>query len=231
MTLGPILVVDDDPDILTILKDNLELDGFRVHTTTTGKKAMEAVENLALDLVILDLSLPDVDGLQVCRRIRDKSDVPIIILTARDRVPDKVLGLETGADDYLVKPFEYLELAARIKACLRRRGTYSGISSDLDFGTIRIDPPTRTVFKDGEKAGLTNREFDLLLLLARNAGRVLSRLDIRRQLWERGELSSDTRAIDVHVQHLRHKLEANPCEPQFIVTVPGVGYIFQVPDK
>ncbi len=226
MCIGPILVVDDDPDILTILKDNLELDGYRVHTTATGKQALSAFASLTVQLVILDLTLPDVDGIQVCRRIREKSDVPIIILTARDGLPDKVLGLETGADDYLVKPFDYLELAARIKACLRRRGTFPPGASVLDFGSLKIDPSTRSVWKNGDKITLTNRQFDLLLLFARNAGKVLSRTDIRRNIWSEGEISSETRTIDVHVQHLRHKLENNPCEPQIIVTVPGFGYIF-----
>jgi DNA-binding response OmpR family regulator len=226
MAVGPILVVDDDPDILTILKDNLELDGYRVYTTTTGKKALNAFETMTVQLVILDLTLPDVDGIQVCRKIRERSDVPIIILTARDGLPDKVLGLETGADDYLVKPFDYLELAARIKACLRRRGAYLAGSNGLDFGALKIEPSNRSVWKKGEKINLTNRQFDLLLLFARNSGKVLSRTEIRRHVWAGGELSSDTRTIDVHVQHLRHKLEDNPCEPQFIVTVPGIGYIF-----
>jgi DNA-binding response OmpR family regulator len=225
MRAGPILVVDDDPDILRILRDNLELDGYTVFAASTGKEALQLFETVPAALMILDLSLPDIDGIQVCRCIREKSNIPIIMLTARDRLPDKVLGLETGADDYLVKPFDYLELAARIKACLRRQGPAFSAGEIIESGDLKIDMGKNTVWKKGFKVSLTQREFTLLVLLARNAGQVLKRTAIRHALWPEGELYRDSRVIDVHVQHLRSKLEDNPADPRYIVTVPGVGYM------
>jgi DNA-binding response OmpR family regulator len=227
MAAGPIIVVDDDPDILRILRDNLELDGYGVFTASTGKEALQLFESTPSILIILDLSLPDIDGIQVCRSIREKSSIPIIMLTARDRLPDKVLGLETGADDYLVKPFDYLELAARIKACLRRQGPVAYPAESIEVGDLKIDVGKNAVWKRGDKVSLTQREFTLLLLLARNAGRVLNRAVIRQALWPEGELYKDTRVIDVHVQHLRSKLEDDPADPSYIVTVPGVGYMLR----
>lgn len=225
-----VLVVDDDDDILRILKDNLELDGYGVETVTTGRGALDSFERLRLDLIVLDLALPDIDGIQVCRSIREKSDIPIIMLTARDRVPEKVLGLESGADDYLVKPFDYLELAARIKACLRRRRPVPGTPEVLEVGEIKIDVAKNSVWKNGERISLTQRELALLLLLAGNAGNVMNRATIRQTLWPAGDLYRDSRAIDVHIQHLRFKLEENPAHPRYIVTVQGVGYMMSVPE-
>jgi DNA-binding response OmpR family regulator len=226
-----ILLVDDDPDILRILKDNLELDGYQVRTASTGREALQLFVREVPDLIILDLSLPDVDGIQVCRSVREKSATPIIMLTARDRVPDKVLGLETGADDYVVKPFDYLELSARVRACLRRRPTPAYTEEVVEIGKLKIDASKNTVWKEGEKVSLTLREFRLLLLLARNAGKVLDRSAIRLALWPEGELYKDSRAIDVHVQHLRYKLEENPGKPEYIKTVQGVGYVMEIPGE
>ena len=226
-----ILLVDDDPDILRILKDNLELDGYQVSAASTGREALQLFAREVPDLIILDLSLPDVDGIQVCRSVREKSATPIIMLTARDRVPDKVLGLETGADDYVVKPFDYLELSARVRACLRRRPTPAYAEEVVEIGKLKIDASKNTVWKEGEKISLTLREFRLLLLLARNAGKVLDRSAIRLALWPEGELYKDSRAIDVHVQHLRSKLEENPGKPEYIKTVQGVGYVLEIPDE
>lgn len=220
-----ILVVDDDPDILRITADNLELDGYRVSTATTGREALRTVDDGVADLLVLDLTLPDIDGIQICRRVRETSDVPIIMLTARDRVPDKVLGLEAGADDYLVKPFDYLELAARIKACLRRYRPSPEEPEVIEVDDVKIDTVQRSVWRGGQKVRLTQREFALILVLARNGGRPVDRAEIRRSLWPDGELYSDSRAIDVHIQHLRSKLEDDPGSPQVIVTVPGVGYM------
>ena len=231
MTSGSILVVDDDPDILKILKDNLELDGYQAHTAASGKEALRSFENVGPRLVILDLSLPDIDGIQVCRWIREKSDVPIIMLTARDGLPDKVLGLETGADDYVVKPFDYLELAARIRACLRRQGSFLETEEILIIGPLEIDTATKTLRKHGQRITLTHREFNLLLLLARHRGRALSRTAIRHELWPEGEVPRDTRTIDVHVQHLRSKIEDDAGQPRYIVTVPGVGYMFAASEE
>lgn len=223
--------MDDDPDILRILKDNLELDGYRVAAASTGKEALKVFEQANTDLIVLDLSLPDLDGIQVCRSIREKSDVPIIMLTARDRLPDKVLGLESGADDYLVKPFDYLELAARIKACLRRHRPLKGSEEILQIGKLVIDVGKNSVWKDGERVRLTQREFGLLVLLARNAGTPQSRSAIRRALWPHGQIYDDSRAIDVHIQHLRSKIEDDPAEPRHVVTVQGVGYVLAVSDE
>ncbi len=226
-----ILLVDDDMDILRILEDNLKLDGFEVTAASTGRAALKYFAQTEPDLVILDLTLPDIDGIQICLSFREKSDVPIIMLTARDRIPDKVLGLETGADDYMVKPFDYLELAARVKACLRRRKPLISDSEMLKLGDLEIDIGQNTVRKRGQKIRLTQRQFTLLVLLARNSGRVLNRQAIRRALWPDGELYRDSRAIDVHIQHLRSKLEDNPGEPQYIKTVQGVGYILSLPEN
>ncbi len=225
-----ILVVDDDPDILRILKDNLEWDGYAVLTAGGGQEALSVLDRQKPDLVILDLSLPDIDGIRVCRMIRTKSDTHIIILTARDRVPDKILGLESGADDYVVKPFDYMELAARIKAQLRRTRTASDRPNALVFGSLSIDTEKNAVFKKGVRLNLTLREFKLVLLLAENQGKVMSRPLIRDLLWPEKDLYQDSRAIDVHIQHLRSKIEDNPSEPKIITTVQGVGYMFVSPE-
>ncbi len=223
-----ILLVDDDVDILRILEDNLKLDGYQVTAVSTGRAALRAFRETEPDLVILDLTLPDIDGIQICLSIREVSNVPIIMVTARDRIPDKVLGLETGADDYMVKPFDYLELAARVKACLRRRRPVVAYSELLKLGEIEIDVGRNSVRKGGIEIKLTQRQFTLLVLLARNSGRVLNRQAIRRVLWPDGDLYRDSRAIDVHIQHLRSKLEDNPAEPRYIKTIQGVGYILSV---
>ncbi|MFH1113099.1 MAG: response regulator transcription factor [Pseudomonadota bacterium] len=225
-----ILLVDDDMDILRILEDNLRLDGYEVTPVSTGRAVLKSFTENEPDLVILDLTLPDIDGIQICLSIREKSDVPIIMLTARDRIPDKVLGLETGADDYMVKPFDYLELAARVKACLRRRRPAAADAESFKLGELEIDIGRNAVRKGGLEVRLTQRQFTLLVLLARNAGKVLNRRAIRRMVWPEGDLYRDSRAIDVHVRHLRSKLEDNPAEPRYIKTVQGVGYMLSVPE-
>lgn len=227
--MDPILLVDDDSDILTILRDNLELDGYDVAVASTGKEALEIFDRSRPGLIILDLSLPDIDGIQVCRRIRDKSSVPIMMLTARDRVPDKVLGLDSGADDYMSKPFDYLELSARIKALLRRSGRIAP-AEVTEVGDLKIDTGQNTVQRAGRKIALTQRQFNLLVFLAQNAGRAMSRSAIRKAIWADRDLYRDSRTIDVHVQHLRAKVEDNPADPKYIVTVPGVGYMFSLGD-
>ena len=231
MPADRILVVDDDLDILKILKDNLELDGYEVATASSGKEALLFIETSEPALLVLDLGLPDIDGIQVCRAIRQKSEVPIIMLTARDRVSDKVLGLECGADDYLVKPFDYLELAARIKVRLRRRGAFAESRDTIEVGELRVDVNKKAVTKNGARIDLTLREFNILLFLVRNPGKALSRAEIRQAVWQSGDLYKDSRAIDVHIQHLRAKLESNPHDPNSIITVPGVGYLFSRPSQ
>ena len=225
-----ILVVDDDPDLLKILKDQLIMDGYRVHTAHNGRQALKRFNSEPCDLIILDWMLPDLDGLQVCRKLRTKSNVPIIMLTAKDSVSDKVLGLEYGADDYLVKPFDYLELAARIKVRLRRRAPAVTTRRVHDAGTIRLDPNDRSVERNGGKVQLTKKEFDLLHLLIDHADQVLAREQILKALWPKAKLYKWSRTIDVHIQHLRAKLQDNSSTPQIIRTVPGVGYMFKYPE-
>ncbi len=226
MNQKKILIVDDDPDIALVIKDHMELDGYRVEVSSNGKKALATLKADRFDLVMLDLSLPDVYGIQVCMKIREKSDVPIIMLTARDRITDKVLGFECGADDYIVKPFDYLELAARVKACLRRTSRSNSCGNVIQTGNLKIDITGNKVWKAGVVVNLTKTEFAILVLLASNPGTVFDRSAIRERVWPSSDLYADSRAIDVHVQHLRSKLEDKASSPKYIRTVQGVGYIF-----
>lgn len=229
-----IMVVDDDPDIQTVLRGNLQLAGYRVLSCLNGRETFAALARERPDLLILDLSLPDIDGIQVCRRLRSEygDKLPVIMLTARDGLADKVLGLECGADDYVVKPFAFLELQARIKSCLRRRGAAAASEKPLEsliIGSLEIDYRLKQARIAGGDTGLTQKEFKLLALLVENRDRVLSREDIRRSLWGKRELYSWSRAIDVHIRHLRCKIEDDPDNPQLIQTVVGVGYRFIEP--
>ena len=226
-----ILVVDDDHDILTIIKDNLELDGYEVFTATLGKDAISIFEKEPIDLIVLDLMLPDMDGIQVCRAVRANSHVPIIMLTAKDGLSDKVLGLESGADDYIVKPFDYLELAARIKARLRRSKSYLSADEVFEVGDLQLNPERREVEVGGDRVVLTKKEFDILFLLFKHAGRVLDRDSIKKKIWPGKKLYKWSRTLDVHIQHLRAKLEKYPEQPQYILTVPGVGYMLSSLDS
>lgn len=226
-----ILVVDDDYDILTIIRDNLEFDGYTVFTAALGKDAISIFKKESIDLIILDLMLPDMDGIQICRVTRANSHVPIIMLTAKDGVSDKVLGLESGADDYIVKPFDYLELAARIKARLRRSKTYLYKYDVLKVGNLQLKPERREVELDGGQVTLTKKEFDILSLLFKYAGRVLDRDTIKMKIWPNQKLYKWSRTLDVHIQRLRAKLEKNPERPQYIVTIPGIGYMLSNSDS
>lgn len=232
MTNGPsgakILVVEDDKDILTVLKDQLELDGFEVKTALNGKTALEIFSHFNPDLILLDLNLPDIDGLRVCQKIRAHTqETAVIMLTARDRLCDKVRGFETGCDDYIVKPFEYLELQARIKAVLRRKSSTVANHEVMDFGTIKIFPQKREVKVQGNPIKLTKKEYDLLELFAAHPNKVLKREFIISELWPNKELYSWSRALDVHILRLRHKIEPDPECPRYIITHPGVGYRFR----
>ena len=229
--VGYILLVDDDPAIRTTIKEKLELDGYIVTTASTGLDALKWFEEIGPALILMDISLRDIDGIQFCRLIRARSNIPIIILTARDSISDKVLGLESGAHDYMVKPVDYLELAARIKICLKRVEILTSHSTVLELGSLKIDTNKIRVLLGGRKIDLTQREFNLLLLLAINAGRALSRKEIRRAIWPQGGIYENSRAIDVHIQHLRSKLEDNSANPEYIVTLPGLGYMFSSPKK
>jgi DNA-binding response OmpR family regulator len=224
-----ILLVDDEDSIQTLLTYPLERDGYRVVQARDGEEALRVFRSQDVDLVVLDLMLPRVDGLEVCRRIRAESTVPIVMLTARDDELDTVLGLELGADDYITKPFSIREFRSRVKALLRRAAIpppQLRQEEVIDHGDLRIDLRRRTVEVRGESVQLTFVEFELLALLASNPGVVWT----RRQLLERlrgGADYREPRTIDVHVRHLREKIEQNPPEPELILTVRGVGYRYR----
>jgi DNA-binding response OmpR family regulator len=222
-----ILVIDDDPDILRVLKANLELHSFKVLTASSWSEGKKEISSTSSDLIILDLTLPDGDGIDICRALRKQyPELPIIMLTARDKISDKVIGLESGADDYVVKPFETLELIARIKACLRRSRPPAH-EEQTAIGDITIDYKRRIVKVKNKEIVLTPKEYDLLCFLVANRGGVIERDDIRKHLWEESKIYSWSRVIDVHIQHLRQKIENNPSDPEYIITVPGVGYRFK----
>lgn len=223
-----ILVVDDDEDIVQTLKGNLELDGYKVLCAYSGRSGVEMTEKYRPALIILDLNLPDIDGVKACQIIRNSYNFPIIMLTARDGVSDKVLGLECGADDYMSKPFHYLELSARIKAILRRVDKEQVNASPLDRG-LRIDFKSRTVILEGRIIKLTRTEFKLLELFSSHPNEVLSRDFITQQIWFDSQLYHNSRALDVHVQRLRKKLEPDIEHPSYIITVTGVGYKLEIP--
>ncbi len=225
-----ILLVDDEESVQKLLTFPLERDGFTVVHARDGEEALARFAEEEIDLVVLDLMLPRLDGLEVCKRLRAESTVPIIMLTARDDELDKVLGLELGADDYITKPFSIREFRSRVRALLRRAAApRAGERQDdevVELGELRIDVPRRTVVVRGEEARLTFVEFELLRVLASAPGRVFS----RRQLLERlrgGADYREPRTIDVHVRHLREKIESDPREPELILTVRGVGYRFR----
>ncbi|MBU4525625.1 MAG: response regulator transcription factor [Desulfomicrobium sp.] len=220
-----ILIIDDDPDIVKTVSANLELDGFSVISAGCGNDGLTAVQKHAPDLVLLDLNLPDIDGIKVCQILRRDNDVPVIMLSARDTVTDKLLGLECGADDYLVKPFNALELSARIRTVLRRVTRSKPVNGR---GSVVLDYRTHQVTVLGREVGLTRTEFSLLELFVSHAGETLSRDFIQAQNWGESQLYTHSRAVDVHVQRLRKKIELSPQAPRFILTVPGVGYRFDL---
>jgi DNA-binding response OmpR family regulator len=225
-----ILLVDDEQSIQTLLSYPLRKDGYEVVRATDGREALDRFTEEPFDLVVLDLMLPQVDGLEVCRRLRARSSVPIIILTAKSEEIDKVVGLELGADDYITKPFSMREFRSRVKAALRRAGMSAGADGEverpLDVGELSIDFAKRTVEVRGEPVRLTFVEFEILGALARNPGRVFSRDQLLERIW--GDASfRDPRTIDVHIRHLREKLEHDAKEPEYIFTVRGVGYRFR----
>ena len=221
-----ILVVDDDKDIVQTLKGNLELDGYEVLTALDGRTGLHIARTIRPDLIILDLTLPDIDGIKTCQIIRREFDVPIIMLTARDGVADKVLGLECGADDYIVKPFNFLELSARIKSIFKRVER-SLVNDQYEFKDLSINFKSRTLNMRGAVVKLTKTEFELLALFVSYPGEVLSRDFIQQQIWRDSQLYQSSRAVDVHVQRLRKKIEAEVDNPDYIHTVAGVGYKFE----
>jgi DNA-binding response OmpR family regulator len=222
-----ILVVDDEPILLKGLKFSLEQDDYNVETATDGKEAYNKILSNTYDLVVLDLMLPEIDGLEVCRMVRESSMVPIIILTAKGDDSSKLLGLEYGADDYLTKPFNILELKARIKAILRRvRFNDKLATSVITVGDFSINTLGRKVTIDGRDINLTAKEFDLLMLLVMNRDKVYSREELLETIWGY-EYFGDVRTVDVHIRRLREKIEKNSSQPEYILTKWGVGYYFK----
>jgi DNA-binding response OmpR family regulator len=224
-----ILLVDDEEPVQKLLTYPLERDGYRVVQARDGEEALQRFGEEPVDLVVLDVMLPKLDGLEVCKRLRAESPVPIIMLTARDDEVDKVLGLELGADDYITKPFSIREFRSRVRAVLRRAAagrhdTAQGETIEVDG--LRIEPARRAVEVNGEPVDLTYVEFELLRTLASRRGHVFSRQRLLEELWGSSDYR-DPRTIDVHVRHLREKLESDPSEPQFLLTVRGVGYRFR----
>ena len=222
-----ILVVDDEALLVKGIRFNLKSDGYEVITGSNGQEAVELTKSEAPDLVVLDVMMPVMDGLTACGKIREFSDVPIILLTAKADDMDKLIGFDHGADDYLTKPFNILELKARIRAMLRRTGgnEKKEAGNRLVGGNITLDLDARNAYKGSELVVLTAKEFDVIEFLMRNAGRVYSREALLDTIWAY-EYRSDIRTVDVHIRRLREKLEENPAEPRHILTKWGVGYYF-----
>jgi len=223
-----LLVVDDEPVLLKGLKYSLEQENYEIDTAVDGEEAYEKAQSEEYDLIILDLMLPKMNGLEVCKKIREKSMVPIIILTAKGEDSSKVLGLEYGADDYLTKPFNVLELKARIKAILRRVNVEvpQKHSNVIEMSGFKINTLGRKIDINGENIALTAKEFDLLLLLVTNKEKIYSREELLEIIWGY-EYFGDVRTVDVHIRRLREKIEENSSQPRYILTKWGVGYYFK----
>ena len=226
-----ILLVDDEQSLQTLLSYPLRKDGYEVIQATDGREALARFGEQSFDLVVLDVMMPKLDGLEVCKRMRARSTVPIIMLTAKAEEIDKVLGLELGADDYITKPFSMREFRSRVRAALRRAGMardreQAPEDAPLEVGELRIDPGKRQVVVRGEEARLTFVEFEILTALAHNPGRVFTREMLLTRIWGDSAFR-DPRTIDVHIRHLREKIELDAKEPEYLFTVRGVGYRFR----
>ena len=222
-----ILVVDDEKTLVKGIKFNLENEGYQVECAYDGAAAVELARNEKFDLLILDVMMPEVDGLEACMRIREFSNVPIIMLTAKSEDADKLMGFECGADDYLTKPFNILELKARIRALLRRAaGVQRSQGTIVTVGEISLNTEERVAIRNGQTVDLTAKEYDLIELLMRNPRRVYSRENLMNVVWGY-TYAGDYRTVDVHIRRLREKLERNPAEPDYIMTKWGVGYYFK----
>ena len=223
-----ILVVDDEALLVKGIRFNLQNEGYEVITGSDGLEAVRLVQEQHPDLVVLDVMMPNMDGMTACSKIREFSDIPIILLTAKTDDMDKLMGFDHGADDYLTKPFNILELKARIRAMLRRtmRTEKKTASNQLTIGTITLDLDSRNAYNNGTLADLTAKEFDVIEFLMRNPNRVYSREALLDTIWTY-EYRSDIRTVDVHIRRLREKLEENPAEPKHIMTKWGVGYYFK----
>ena len=231
-----ILVVDDEKPISDIMKFNLTKEGYEVHVAADGEEALQKVDEVHPDLILLDLMLPKMDGLEVARQVRKNYDMPIIMVTAKDSELDKVLGLELGADDYVTKPFSNRELVARVKANLRRQGAPSAQpaeveeNSDIEIGDLVIHPEAYMVSKRGENIELTHREFELLHYLAQHIGQVMTREHLLQTVWGY-DYFGDVRTVDVTVRRLREIVEDTPSHPKWLVTRRGVGYYLRNPEN
>ena len=222
-----ILVVDDEKLLVKGMKFNLENEGYEVECAYDGAAAVELAREGRFDLIILDVMMPELDGIEACMRIREFSNVPVIMLTAKGEDADKLMGFESGADDYLTKPFNILELKARVRALLRRAaGVQRSAGALLTVGDISLNTEERTAARCGEPVSLTAKEYDLIELLMRNPRRVYSRENLMNVVWGYS-YSGDYRTVDVHIRRLREKLEKNPAEPEYILTKWGVGYYFK----
>ena len=220
------LVVDDEKTIVKGIRYALEQDGIEVDCAYDGEEAVESAKNTAYDIILLDVMLPKLSGFEVCQQIREFSTVPIIMLTAKNDDMDKILGLEYGADDYITKPFNILEVKARIKAIMRRTDKRDHAPSVLTYGELTLNEEYRRVYVGDREINLTGREFDVLELLARTPGKVYGREELLKEIWGE-EYPGDVRTVDVHVRRLREKLESNPSEPHYVRTKWGTGYYFQ----
>lgn len=227
-----VLVVDDEKLIVKGIRFSLEQDGMEVDCAYDGEEALEAARKKEYDVVLLDVMLPKLSGFEVCQQIREFSSMPIIMLTAKGDDMDKILGLEYGADDYITKPFNILEVKARIKAIMRRssrNNAAAGESKTITFGDMKIDCENRRVYISGKEVNVTAKEFDLLELLVFNPNKVYSRENLLNIVWGY-DYPGDVRTVDVHIRRLREKIESNPSEPKYIHTKWGVGYFFQDQD-
>jgi DNA-binding response OmpR family regulator len=224
-----ILLVDDEQSVQTLLMYPLLKEGYEVVAARNGREALDRFADQRFDLVVLDIMLPEIDGIEVCRRMRSRSQVPIIMLTAKDDEIDKVLGLEMGADDYITKPFSVREFRSRVRAALRRAEMLRGrpaAEEPINIGELKIDFERRSVTMRGEPLRLTYVEFEVLAAMARSPGRVHTREMLLERVW--GDSAyRDSRTIDVHIRHLREKLERDPRTPEYLLTVRGVGYRFR----
>lgn len=220
-----ILLIEDDQRLAQMVCDYLESNGYQVIIAPDGSKGIELSQTEACDAIILDLMLPDIDGLDVCRTIKSNRDIPIIMLTAKGDPMDRVVGLELGADDYMGKPFEPRELLARLRAIMRRGPAHQSQSDVLRFGRLTIDPSSHDVSLEGKACDLTSHQFSLLLVLARAAGRILSRDQLMDQL-KGEEFDAFDRSIDVHISRIRNQIEDDPKQPKRIKTIRGAGYVF-----
>ncbi len=224
-----VLVVDDEKLIVKGIRFSLEQDGMEVECAYDGEEALRLATEHAYDMILLDLMLPKMDGFEVCQRIRDFSDVPIVMLTAKGDDMDKILGLEYGADDYITKPFNILEVKARIKAIMRRTGTRQEAQTPvrvIENGDLKLDLDSRRLFILGREVNLTAREFELLELFVTNQNKVFSREKLLELVWG-ADYPGDVRTVDVHVRRLREKIEVNPSEPKYVHTKWGVGYYYR----